>query len=149
MIGIKKKFPDIGLSALIDVKKTIPDSDGSYPWLGGVDLSEFDGDWVAAAASIGATVLSPSHGGPDGATVNTPGYEAFTTKDVVKRAHKLGMSVVAGTMDDEVTLEKVIDDGVDGIITNYPQRLMWVAGDKGVASGHRGIRHKRKCLPRE
>lgn len=64
----------MGLSALIDAKKTVLGHDGSYPWLEGMNVDDYDGDWV----SIGAAVLSPSHGGPSGATVNTPGYEEFT-----------------------------------------------------------------------
>ncbi|KAK2737004.1 hypothetical protein FQN55_001336 [Onygenales sp. PD_40] len=149
LIGIHKRWPKIPISALLDQGNSKPADDGTYPWLGGVNLDDFDGDWVAAAKSIGNSVLSASHGGPKGCTVNTPGYEPWTTKEVVDRAHKLGMTFVSGTLDDEVTMEKLINDGVDGIITNYPQRLMWVAGDMGVSTGHRRNRHRPECLPKE
>jgi glycerophosphoryl diester phosphodiesterase len=68
-----------------------------YPWLGGIDLEkEFDGDYIKAAKSIGAIVLSPLHG--RGASVNTVGYEPFTTADMVKRAHRIGLQVIPWTV---------------------------------------------------
>ncbi|KAK9349678.1 PLC-like phosphodiesterase [Lipomyces doorenjongii] len=145
LIGIKKKFPEIVTVALLDQTTVVP-VDGTYPWLGGVDLDDFGGDWVAAAASIGASILSPVHGFPSNETVNTPGYEPFVTADVVRRSHKLGMSVIPWTVDHEVTIAKLIEDGVDGIISNYPERVMWVGREKRGSSGGTGSRHRPECL---
>ncbi|KAK9372288.1 PLC-like phosphodiesterase [Lipomyces chichibuensis] len=145
LIGIKKKFPEIVTVALLDQTTIVP-VDGTYPWLGGVDLGEFDGDWVAAAASIGASILSPVHGFPSNETVNTPGYEPFLTENVVWRSHRLGMSVIPWTIDHEVTIAKLIDDGVDGIISNYPERVMCVGRERRGSSGRTGSRHRPECL---
>ncbi|KAK9365631.1 PLC-like phosphodiesterase [Lipomyces kononenkoae] len=145
LIGIKQKFPEIVTVALLD-DTTIIQVNGSYPWLGGVDLNVFDGDWVAAAASIGASILSPVHGIPSNQTINTPGYEPFVTKDIVWRSHKHGMSVIPWTVDHEVTIAKLIDDGVDGIISNYPERVVWVAQEKIGFSKRSGSRHRPECL---
>lgn len=99
LIGIKEKFPEIRLVALLDDTTVVPADDGTYPWLGGIDVEEdFDGDWIKAARSIGAVVLSPVHGVPSGSSVNTPGYVPFTTADVVERAHELGMQVIPWTV---------------------------------------------------
>lgn len=73
-----------------------------------MQLDNFKGDWVAAAKSIGASVLSPVHGTPSGDTPNTPGYVPLVTADVVKRAHKLGMQVIPWTVDFESTISKLI-----------------------------------------
>jgi len=44
-------------------------------------------------------------------------------KDVVNSAHKLGIKVNPFTVNDEDTMKKLIDLGVDGMITNYPDKL--------------------------
>jgi glycerophosphoryl diester phosphodiesterase len=42
---------------------------------------------------------------------------------MVDEAHAAGMKVIPWTVDDEPTMEKLIADGVDGMITDYPDRL--------------------------
>ena len=41
------------------------------------------------------------------------------------------MKVIPWTVDDEPTMNKLIDDGVDGIITDYPDRLRLVMEQRG------------------
>ncbi|MGV9771010.1 glycerophosphodiester phosphodiesterase family protein [Streptosporangium sp. NPDC003464] len=41
----------------------------------------------------------------------------------VDQAHSLGIKVIPWTVDDVPTMNKLIDDGVDGMITDYPDRL--------------------------
>ncbi|KAF8053745.1 glycerophosphoryl diester phosphodiesterase [Lyophyllum atratum] len=147
LIGIKEKFPEIRLVALLDDTTVVPADDGTYPWLGGIDVEEdFDGDWIKAARSIGAVVLSPVHGVPSGSSVNTPGYVPFTTADVVERAHELGMQVIPWTVDDESTISKLMDDGVDAIISNYPERVKFVGRDRGISVGKKSNKPNPKCL---
>lgn len=120
IVAIKKRFPCTRTVALMDDTTLVETEDGvsGYPWMGGMDLAAFDGDRVAAAASTGADVLSTVHGIPSSATVNTPGYVAFTDEKMVDAAHKVGMKVVPWTVDDEETIAKMISYGVDGIISN-------------------------------
>jgi glycerophosphoryl diester phosphodiesterase len=96
---------------------------GASPWLGGIDIDDFGGNFVAAAHSFGADAVSPVHGDPQNGSVTQPGYTPFTTKALVKEAHKLGMLVIPWTVDDVATMDALIDAGVDGIITDYPDRL--------------------------
>ncbi|KAK9241863.1 PLC-like phosphodiesterase [Lipomyces tetrasporus] len=145
LIGIKQKFPETTTVALLDDTTIVP-VNGAYPWLGGLDLADFGGDWVAAAASIGASILSPVHGTPSNITVNTPGYEPFVTERIVQRAHKHGMSVIPWTVDYEVTIAKLIEDGVDGIISNYPERVMWIAKEKRGTVGKPASRYRPECM---
>ncbi|WP_166847283.1 glycerophosphodiester phosphodiesterase family protein [Isoptericola sp. BMS4] len=101
--------------------------EGASPWLGGIDIDDFDGTiqerYVAAAASFGADALSPVHGDPQGGGVDDPGYVPFTTPELVEAAHDAGMRVVPWTIDDVPTLEHLMDMGVDGIITDRPDVL--------------------------
>lgn len=43
--------------------------------------------------------------------------------EFVKYAHARGVTVFAWTVDDVATMQRMIDAGVDGILTNYPERL--------------------------
>jgi glycerophosphoryl diester phosphodiesterase len=108
---------------------------GASPWLGGLDIDDFPGSlqqkFVAAAASFGAAAVSPVHGDPQGGTVNDPGYVPFTTRELVRSAHKAGMKVIPWTIDDAATIESLIDIGVDGIITDLPDRLRTIMAEHG------------------
>jgi hypothetical protein len=88
---------------------------------------------VRAAKSFGAAALSPVHGNPQGGTVNDPNYVPFITKALVDEAHAAGMKVIPWTIDDPATINKLIDDGVDGLITDYPDRLREVLAARGLA----------------
>ncbi|HET6243344.1 MAG: glycerophosphodiester phosphodiesterase [Bacteroidetes bacterium] len=48
----------------------------------------------------------------------------FLSKNLVDQIHKNGQKVFTWTVDDESDMIKVIGFGVDGIITNYPDRLL-------------------------
>ena len=144
LIGIKERYPEIVTVALLDDTTVVPDASGAFPWLGGVKV--VNDDWVSAAASIGAEILSPVHGLPSNATVNTPGYKPFVTKQRVNQAHALSMTVVPWTVDYEVTINKLIDDGVDAIISDYPERVMWIAKQRGLSSGKPRNPSRPECL---
>lgn len=141
--------PSVPTVALLDETTIAPDPTNrtSYPWLGGLNLAaDFDGNWVAAAAAIGAKALSPVHGFPSNLTVNSPGYTPFTTKQVVEEAHALGMAVVPWTADHEVTITKLLDDGVDAVISNYPERVLAVARQRGLSVGRARSPSRPECL---
>ena len=104
---------------------------GASPWLGGIDIDDFGGSLVAAAASFGADAISPVHGFPQNGKVTDPGYEPYTTPQLVDEAHAAGLAVVPWTIDDPATIESLIDAGVDGLITNYPDRLRTILGERG------------------
>lgn len=106
---------------------------GASPWLGGIDADDFGGDFVAAAASIdGVTTLSPNYGFPQSGQVGEPGFRLYPTRQMVADAHRRGLKVVPWTCDDPATIEALIDLGVDGIITNYPDRVRAILSDRGL-----------------
>jgi glycerophosphoryl diester phosphodiesterase len=55
----------------------------------------------------------------------SPDWELLD-KEMVKRAHADGMKIVTWTVDEKEQMRKVIDLGVEAVITNYPNRLMEV-----------------------
>jgi glycerophosphoryl diester phosphodiesterase len=107
---------------------------GASPWLGGIDIDDFAGSlqeqYVAAAASFGADAVSPVHGDPQGGSVSDPGYVPFTTRSLVRAAHRAGMEVVPWTVNDRATIESLIDIGVDGIITDRPDLLRTIMAER-------------------
>jgi len=51
------------------------------------------------------------------------------TPAVVEKAHHAGLQVVAWTINEEDQMRRLIATGVDGIITDYPDRLLSVLND--------------------
>jgi glycerophosphoryl diester phosphodiesterase len=104
---------------------------GASPWLGGIDIDDFGGSLVAGAASFGADAISPVHGNPQDGKIGDPNYVPYTTPQLVADAHRAGMKVIPWTIDDPATMHSLIDAGVDGIITDYPDRLRDVMAARG------------------
>jgi glycerophosphoryl diester phosphodiesterase len=105
---------------------------GASPWLGGIDVDDFGGSLVAAAASFGADAISPVHGNPQDGKVGDPSYRPYTTPALVADAHDSGMTVIPWTIDDKATMASLMDAGVDGIITDYPDRLRELMAERGL-----------------
>lgn len=106
---------------------------GASPWTGGIDMDDFDCNLPAAAASFGADAISPVHGHPQDGRITDAGYQPFTTREMVEQAHALGLRVIPWTVNDRATAEALITMGVDGIITDYPDRLRQLLADTGMA----------------
>ncbi|NUR16507.1 MAG: glycerophosphodiester phosphodiesterase [Dermatophilaceae bacterium] len=107
---------------------------GASPWLGGVDADDFGGDFVrtAAAAVPGLTALSPNYGFPQNGKVGDAGFRFYPDAAMIRAAHERGLKVVPWTCDDLATVSALIDMGVDGIITNYPNRVRQLMADRGM-----------------
>lgn len=102
------------------------------PWLGGIDSDDFGGDLVNAASLLGFDSVSPVHGAPQNGTVTDPGYVPYVTADMVDRAHAKGMQVIPWTVNDMPTMRALMDAGVDGLITDYPDRLPEVMAERSL-----------------
>jgi glycerophosphoryl diester phosphodiesterase len=70
-----------------------------------------------------------------GAANWAPYYEELT-REKVEEAHALGLRVVTWTANEPADLRRMIECGVDGIITDYPDRLRTVAGEMGIPLPH-------------
>jgi amidase len=127
----KQLAPELPLVALSNAQSFLQCGEpGASPWTGGIDMDDFDCNLPAAAASFGASAISPVHGLPQSAGINDAGYSAFTTREMVEQAHALGLKVIPWTINDQPTMAQLIDIGVDGIITDYPDRLRAVMQDR-------------------
>ncbi|WP_155373904.1 glycerophosphodiester phosphodiesterase family protein [Catellatospora vulcania] len=106
---------------------------GASPWLGGIDADDFGGDFVAAAASIeGVTALSPNYGFPQNGKIGDPGFRFYPDRAMVDRAHARGLKVIPWTCDDMPTVAALMDMGVDGIITDYPNRVRELMAERSM-----------------
>jgi glycerophosphoryl diester phosphodiesterase len=127
LIRMRQVEPRLPLVALTNIDFLQTGQPGRSPWLGGLDIDDFGGDPIAAIRSFGATTFSPVHGSPQNGKVTDPDYRPYVTADMVRHAHRNGIKVVPWTVDDLPTMQKLVDDGVDGIISDYPDRLRQVA----------------------
>ena len=93
---------------------TAPSSaDVVSPWLAGLRLSDFPGSTlgvqaVNAARSIKVDVLSTMDIGGTVVDPALPGYIPFTTKEMIDRAHQLGMTVVPWTVCRPISFPRLV-----------------------------------------
>ena len=115
----ERRVPQLRRSALFDASTSQLGKPGPSPWLGGVDADDYRGDLAAAArAAVHAQVLAPD--------------SSLVTPQMVASAHSRGMGVLPWTPEEPAEMNHLIDTGVDGIITDYPDRLRQVMADRGM-----------------
>lgn len=88
------------------------------PWLGGLDLAAHGGSVPRLAKAAGCSVWSP--------------FWRNVTAENVRQSHDLGLKVIPWTVNEPADMEKLIDLGVDGLITDYPDRAKPVLAAKGL-----------------
>ena len=89
---------------------------------------------IRAARSLGVEVISP--------------YEKFVTVDFVNKAHQVGLKVVPWTVNEKDNMLRLIRLGVDGLISDYPDRLGQVMTELGSSCECRTRYADSKCLNR-
>jgi glycerophosphoryl diester phosphodiesterase len=108
---------------------------GASPWLGGIDADNYGGDLVttaAAAIPAGLTAISPNYGFPQNGKVGDPGFQFYPDQLMVSAAHARGLKIIPWTCDDPATVKELMDLGVDGIITDYPNQVRQIMADRGM-----------------
>jgi glycerophosphoryl diester phosphodiesterase len=119
---VKELAPDIPVACLTVKNFSIdgawynlqPGGDGASPWLAGFDFDDF----VSISELVHAF----------GADILSPDYREIDSRDV-EEAHRLGLKIIPWTVDDRRIMKKLIDWGVDGIITDIPGELIEVLGE--------------------
>ena len=129
---VKEREPGIRTVALTNKDFLQAGQPGASPWLGGIDSDDFGGDLVDAASSLGFDAISPVHGTPQNGKVTDAGYVPYVSADMVNRAHAKGMLVIPWTVDDKPTMHALMDAGVDGLITDYPDRLRDIMSERAL-----------------
>lgn len=133
LMAMHEIAPHLPLVALTNYDFLQVDRPGASPWLGGIDVDDFGGSFVRAAASIdGVTALSPNYGFPQSGKVGDPGFRFHPDEQMVADAHERGLKVIPWTCDDPDTMRALLDMGVDGIITDYPNRLRSIMAERGM-----------------
>lgn len=126
LIEMKKLNPNISTSALWQEQPSWGRDSESLrryekkksPWLGGLDIKDYQGNPVKAAHAIGADIISP--------------YYTEISKQDVDEAHSLGMKVVPWTVNNEKDMNILLDMGVDGIISDKPWLLKQVLEKRNI-----------------
>jgi glycerophosphoryl diester phosphodiesterase len=131
LMRMRQVAPRLRLVALTNGDFLQVGQPGASPWLGGIDVDDFGGSLVAAAASFRPDAISPVHGNPQNGKIGDPGYVPYTTRQLVTEAHRAGIKVIPWTVNDPATMGALIDAGVDGLITDYPDRLRAVLAERG------------------
>ena len=90
---------------------------GPSPWTAGLDVDDHGGSVPRLVAAAGGRVWSVRAADLDAA--------------VVAEAHALGLTVLVWTVNDPAEMARFIALGVDGIITDYPDRLRRVVAQAG------------------
>jgi glycerophosphoryl diester phosphodiesterase len=91
---------------------------GPSPWLAGLDIDDFAGSVPRLVQAAGCQVWSP--------------LWRNAKADDVKAAKALGLKVIPWTVNERTDMERLIALPVDGIITDYPDRLRAVMAEKNM-----------------
>jgi glycerophosphoryl diester phosphodiesterase len=124
LIEVKRIAPEIETSCLTiqtqndDTMKQTPDG-GPSPWHAGLGLRDHGGSVPALVKAAGCGVWSMF-------------WQNLSPKELAD-AHALGLKVLPWTVNDRGDMRSLIDLGVDGIITDYPDRLREVMTEKKMA----------------
>ena len=105
--GLTTSFLTAEQDWLDNIKRGEP---GPSPWTAGYDVDDHEGSIPVLVKEAGGDIWSS--------------YYREVTRSSVARAHRLGLRVSVWTVNEESDMERMIDLGVDSIITDYPDRLV-------------------------
>jgi glycerophosphoryl diester phosphodiesterase len=91
---------------------------GPSPWTAGLDIDDFGGSTPKLVAAAGCHVWSP--------------FYRNVNAEVMAEAKRAGIRVIPWTVNERAEMERLIDLGVDGLISDYPDRLRTVLADRGI-----------------
>jgi glycerophosphoryl diester phosphodiesterase len=121
LVEMKRLAPDIETSCLTiqtandNTVQQAPDG-GPSPWHAGFALRDHGGSLPALVKAAGCGTWSMF-------------WRNLTPKDLAE-AHALGLKVLPWTVNERGDMRSLIDMGVDGIISDYPDRLREVMAEK-------------------
>jgi glycerophosphoryl diester phosphodiesterase len=121
LVEMREVAPDIPTTCLtIDTQNNstmVPAADGKSPWHAGLALRDY-GSVPALVAAAGCTTWSM--------------FWRNLTPALVQEAHGKGLKLLPWTVNNPSDMERLIEMGVDGIITDYPDRLRRAMSTKGL-----------------
>jgi glycerophosphoryl diester phosphodiesterase len=112
---VRAEEPRLRLNAITNTDYLEIHQPGASPWLGGLDIDDFNDSVPAAVSALRFDAISPSH------TILTPA--------MVTEAHEAGLRVLPYTVDAAASMRWLVEIGVDGMITNQPDVLRSVLAE--------------------
>jgi glycerophosphoryl diester phosphodiesterase len=102
----------------LTIRTRTADNLADVAWTGGLQLRDFasPGHLVKAA---GGSIWAPNQGS--------------LTREDLKAAQQLGLKVIPWTVNDPAVAERLLEWGVDGIISDYPDRMRPLMEKRGLA----------------
>lgn len=91
---------------------------GPSPWLGGLDLDDHGGSVPRLVKAAGGKIWSP--------------FWRNVTPEALAEAKAAGLRTIPWTVNEPADMARLIDMGVDGIITDYPDRLRLLLQSRGM-----------------
>lgn len=92
--------------------------DGASPWHDGLRRADFGGSLPRTVQAAGCAAWSP--------------FWRNLTADLVAEARAIGLAVIPWTVNEPADIERMLDLGVDGLITDYPDRARAVLAGRSV-----------------
>jgi glycerophosphoryl diester phosphodiesterase len=115
---VKRQAPTIPLAALTIRQRSLDNlSDGR--WTAGLTLPQHGGSVPKMVKAVGAQIWSP--------------YFGELTPDLLREARSLGLKVIPWTVNDPSAIDNMLSWGVDGLITDYPDRARKAMAARGLA----------------
>jgi glycerophosphoryl diester phosphodiesterase len=117
---VQKEAPEIATVYLTSVSGFMDNiqAKGESPWTAGIRLRDH-GSVPRMVKAAGGAVWSP--------------YLGDLTRDAIKEAQALGLKVVVWTVNNPADMRRVIEWGVDGVISDRPDLLRNAANAMGIA----------------
>lgn len=106
-------------TAYLTVQTANSDNVRDGDWMAGLRVADHGGSVPRLVKAAGGAVWSPNQGS--------------LTEPLVKEAQALGLQVIPWTVNDPAFMERFIGWGVDGLITDYPDRAREVMRKRGMA----------------
>jgi len=120
LLLLQKQAP--GIPTVYLTQQTGPDANVSAaapsPWTAGFDPRSHGGSVPRTIKAAGGNIWSPYHGDVDARSIS--------------EAHQLGLPVIVWTVNQPDDMARLIDLGVDGIISDRPDLLRAEAAKKGI-----------------
>jgi glycerophosphoryl diester phosphodiesterase len=115
---VQAQSPDIATVALTAQQRWL-DNVADARWTAGLKLADFGGSVPRLVKASGAHVWSP--------------YFGDLNEALLAEAHALGLKVVPWTVNDSAQIEGLLQWPLDGIISDYPDRVRQLMAQRGMA----------------
>ena len=122
LVESKRAAPDIATACLTieseGMNTVRADASGASPWHAGLRLADHGGSLPRLVKTAGCETWSP--------------FWRNLTPALIAEAHGLGLKVLPWTVNESAEMQRLVELRVDGIITDYPDRLREVLRARGL-----------------